>query len=295
MLFDPPGPRARRRHAAVSAAAALAVAVAMGYVVLRFVHTGQFSELKWQQFTEPAVQRSLLDGLAATLKAAALAAALALPFGVVFAGARLVGPRPVRAAAAAVVELFRAVPLLILIFFAYYVPLDAGFALPKLWSLVLGLTLYNGSVLAEIVRAGILAVPRGQSEAAAALGLRPGQVLRLVLLPQALRAMLPAIVSQLVVLLKDTALGFIITYPELLFQAKLIGGRLVYELPYVPTYLVTGAVYIGICGALSYAAHRLGRPGRRTVPAAGARSRAGRPTPPGRPVASVTRPDSGSD
>jgi glutamate transport system permease protein len=259
VLFDLPGPRGRRRNRVVGWFSSVVLVALAGYVIIRFVQTGQFSTAKWQQFSYLSVQRSLLSGLGATLTAAGLASVLALAFGVVFAAARLSTLRALRALAASMVELFRAIPLLILIFFAYYVPLQYGFALPKLWSLVLGLTLYNGSVLAEIFRAGILAVPRGQSEAAAAIGLDRGQALRLILLPQAARAMLPAIVSQFVVLLKDTALGFIITYPELLFQSRQVGGKLVFELPYVPTYRVTGAVYISICGALSFAAFRLQR------------------------------------
>ena len=138
-----------------------------------------------------------------------------------------------------------------------------GWSIDKLWALVIGLVLYNGSVLAEIFRAGINAVPYGQTEGGYAIGLHKSQVLRLILLPQAFRSMLPAIVSQLVVLLKDTALGFIITYPELLFVGKQIGGRLAFGLPYVPTYLVVAAIYITICGLLSIFAwwlqRRMGR------------------------------------
>jgi glutamate transport system permease protein len=114
-------------------------------------------------------------------------------------------------------------------------------------------------VLAEIFRAGILAVPRGQSEAAYAIGLNKTQVMTSVLLPQAVRAMLPAIVSQLVVLLKDTALGFIITYPELLYAAKQIGGRGSFDFPYVASYLIVAVIYIGICSALSAFAYWLQR------------------------------------
>src|SRR2546430_2055593 len=101
--------------------------------------------------------------------------------------------------------------------------------------------------------------PRGQSEAGYAIGLGKSQVMRLILLPQAVRAMLPAIVSQLVVLLKDTALGFIITYPELLYAAKQIGGRGSFDFPYVASYLIAGAIYIAICGSLSAFAYWLQR------------------------------------
>lgn len=264
VLYDVPGPRARRRNRAISVAATLLILALLSYVVHRFQATGQFEALKWHQLRLPSIQRQLLAGLLATLKAAGLAALLALAFGVVFSAARLSDHLLLRWPAAVVVELFRAIPLLILIFFWYYLPSQYGHPLPTLWALVLGLTLYNGSVLAEIFRAGILSVPRGQSEAAYALGMRKGQVSVLILLPQAVRSMLPTIVSQLVVLLKDTALGFIITYPELLSVGKQIGGRLTYGFPYLPTYIVVAVIYISICSLLSATANGLERRTRRS-------------------------------
>ncbi|WP_213450957.1 amino acid ABC transporter permease [Rhizomonospora bruguierae] len=257
VLYDVPGPRARRRNAAIGLLALAGIAALVAFVIYRFNVTGQFEQRRWDQFQYSAVQRELLSGLGATLKAAGIASVLALLFGAVFASARLSDRWILRAPATFVVELFRAIPLLIMIFFFYYGPLQYGWSIPNLWALVLGLTLYNGSVLAEIFRAGIAAVPRGQAEAGYATGLRKNQVLRLILLPQAVRSMLPAIVSQLVVLLKDTALGFIITYPELLYYGKQIGGRLAFGLPYVPAYLVVAAIYIALCGALSMLAYWL--------------------------------------
>jgi glutamate transport system permease protein len=268
LLYDLPGPRARMRNRIIGAVTTVAVLALVVWVASRFIATDQFSPTRTAQFQYVAVQQELLRGLLATLKAAAIAAVLALVFGAVFTAARLSDHAAIRTPAAWIVELFRAIPLLILIFFFYYVPLQYKLHLPTLWALVLGLTLYNGSVLAEIFRAGILAVPRGQSEAAYAIGLSKTQVMTSVLLPQAVRAMLPAIVSQLVVLLKDTALGFIITYPELLYVAKQIGGRGSFGFPYVVTYLIVAAIYIGICGALSAFAYwlqkRMGR-SRRTA------------------------------
>jgi len=264
VLYDVPGPRARRRNRVISVVASLVILGLVVYVVRRFESTGQFEAVKWQQFKLPSIQREILGGLGATLKAAGLATALALPFGAVFAAARLSDHRLLRWPAGLVVELFRAVPLLILIFFWYYVPLQYGRPIPTLWALVFGLMLYNGSVLAEIFRAGILAVARGQSEAAYALGMRKSQVTVFILLPQAVRSMLPTIVSQLVVLAKDTALGFIILYPELLSVGKQIGGRLTYGFPYIPTFLVVAPIYITICGALSVTANALARYTRRS-------------------------------
>ncbi|MDG4808484.1 amino acid ABC transporter permease [Micromonospora sp. WMMD1120] len=270
VLYDLPGPRAKRRNAILGVVSTAGIIALIAYIGYKFADTGQFEARKWEQFQYASVQRELLTGLWATLKAAGIAAVLALLFGAVFASARLSDKWILRSPATFVVELFRAIPLLILIFFGYYVPLQYGWSIDKLWALVIGLTLYNGSVLAEIFRAGINAVPYGQSEGAYAIGMRKNQVLRLILLPQAVRSMLPAIVSQLVVLLKDTALGFIITYPELLFVGKQIGGRLPFGLPYVPTYLIVAAIYIAICGALSILAwwlqKRMGRSRRSAAP-----------------------------
>jgi glutamate transport system permease protein len=156
-----------------------------------------------------------------------------------------------------VVELFRAIPLLILMFIFYYgLPVLGPKPSPYL-AVVLGLMLYNGSVLAEVFRAGILALPRGQAEAAYALGMRKTQVMTFILIPQALRSMAPTIVSQLVVLLKDTALGFLITYDELLHYAQFIGQQGQFSRPFVPTTIVVGAMYITMCLLLTWLANYL--------------------------------------
>ncbi|MCA1656033.1 MAG: amino acid ABC transporter permease, partial [Pseudonocardiaceae bacterium] len=159
---------------------------------------------------------------------------------------------------------FRAVPLLILIFLFYYGLPTVGVKMSPYAAVVLGLMLYNGSVLAEVFRAGILALPRGQAEAAYALGMRKTQVMVLILLPQALRAMMPTIISQLVVLLKDTALGFLITYEELLRFAQRIGGDGQFGRPFVPTALVVAAIYIGLCLLLTWLANYLQKRERRS-------------------------------
>lgn len=263
VLYDVPGPRARARNRILNAVVIVALLAAVGWVVYRLNESGQFAERRWIQFTYSSIQEELLNGLLNTLKAAGLATVLALLFGAVFAAARISDHWWFRAPATFVVELFRAIPLLILMFFFYYGNLQFDLGLGPFWAVVFGLTLYNGSVLAEIFRAGIAAVPKGQREAAYATGLRKNQVVRLILLPQAITSMLPAIVSQLVVLLKDTALGFIITYAELLYVGKQMGGRLQYGFPYIPTYIVIAIFYIGLCSLLSLLARRLEARSRR--------------------------------
>jgi glutamate transport system permease protein len=247
-LYDAPGPRARRRTLIGSVVGALVLVALVAVVLQRLEETGQFRSIFWEPFTRSGVQRILLRGLGATLRAAGVALVLALALGLVLAAGRLSERWLLRQASVVVVEFFRALPLVLLIFFAFLGLPELGIEIGAFGALVIGLTLYNGSVLAEIFRAGINAVPRGQSEAAYSLGLRKGAVLRLILVPQAARIMLPTIISQLVVLLKDSALGFIVAYPELLRS-----GRRIYTNigNVIPTAIVIAAIYIVINLALS--------------------------------------------
>lgn len=259
VLYDVPGPKARLRYRLYGLVSLIAVAALLSYIIYKLNESGQFSAKKWEIFQYTEVQKSLLRGLRATVTAGAVAGVLALILGGILASGRLSDHRFVRVPSYAAVELFRAVPLLILIFFMYY-----GFKFGQFTSVVLGLTIYNGAVLGEIFRAGINAVARGQSEAGYALGLRKNQVMRIVLLPQAVRSMLPAIVSQLVVLLKDVSLGFLITYRELLTEAKQLFSAQAFEFPVLPVTFVVAAVYILMCSMLSLLAKYLEGRTRRT-------------------------------
>jgi glutamate transport system permease protein len=259
VLYDVPGPKTRRRYRLYGAITAVLAAAALAWIIDKLYDTGQFNSAKWEIFQYVEVQKALLRGLRNTVRAGGAAAILAVLLGIVLVSGRLSDRRYIRIPAFLLTELFRAVPLLILIFFLYY-----GFKFGQFSSVVLGLTIYNGAVLAEIFRAGIAAVPRGQSEAAYSLGLRKSQVMRLILVPQSVRAMLPAIVSQLVVLLKDVALGFLITYRELLTEAKQLFSAQQFEFPVLPVTFVVAAVYIAMCSTLSLLATFLERRTRRT-------------------------------
>ncbi|HEX4103241.1 MAG: amino acid ABC transporter permease [Pseudonocardiaceae bacterium] len=263
-LYDVPGPRARARNKAFGLLATVGIVALIGFVGYRFWATGQFESTKWEWLLYKDLQLQLIAALGATLSAFVVAALLALVFGLLFAITRLSQRWWLRTPAFAIVEFCRAIPLVVMIFFLFYAAPQTGLTLGVFWSLVVSLTLYNGSVLAEVFRAGVMSVPRGQREAAYALGLRKGQVTRAVLLPQAVRAMLPTIVSQLVVLLKDTALGFLITYQELLYEARYLGSLAEFGRPIIPTALVIGAVYITLCTALSSLAGHLERRSRRS-------------------------------
>jgi glutamate transport system permease protein len=246
-LYDIPGPRARATNRLLAVAGVLLAVAVIGFAVFRFGQSGLFTYEQWDWITYENIQLILLSGLLATLQAFAVGAVLALAFGGVFAAARLSDHAWLRTPAAAIVEFFRAIPLLVLMFLLYF-----GLGTGAFVAVVVGLMLYNGSVLAEIFRAGVLAVPRGQSEAAYGLGLRKTQVMTAVLLPQALTAMLPTVISQLVVLLKDTALGFIIQYQELLYQGRFIGSQIQLDSPIIPVAIVIAIMYIAMCLLLSW-------------------------------------------
>ena len=260
-LYDPPGPIARRRILIGSVIGALVVAGLVAVVVVKLIDAGQFRSAFWEPFTRPGVQRILLRGLGATLRAAGLALVLALALSVLLAAARLSERRLVRLGATAFTEFFRALPLLLLVFFAFLGLPRFGIDVGPFGALVIALTLYNGSVMAEIFRAGVAAVPHGQVEAAFSLGLSKSTVFRRIQFPQAVRIMLPSLISQMVVLLKDTSLGFIVAYEELLRS-----GRLIYTNigNVIPTAIVVAAIYITINLALSGVAAWVERRQRRS-------------------------------
>ncbi|MEU7427029.1 amino acid ABC transporter permease [Streptomyces sp. NPDC040750] len=246
-LYDVPGPRTRHRHAVYGVLSTAVLVALLAWVLYLLFATDQFTSAKWAPFAYKGIQGLLLRGLGNTLKAFAMAAAFSLVLGGLLATGRLSDHRPVRLSATVVVEFFRAMPVLVMIFFIF-----VALKVQPLPALVAGLTLYNGSVLAEVFRSGVNAVERGQREAAFALGMRKTQVMAHVLVPQAVRAMLPAIISQLVVALKDTSLGFLITYEEFLHAGKLIASNLDYDLPFIPVVMVVSPIYIGMCMLLSW-------------------------------------------
>ncbi|MFF2233177.1 amino acid ABC transporter permease [Streptomyces anulatus] len=258
-LYDIPGPVTRKRHLLYGIASTVLILALFGWIVYLLFDTDQFTAEKWTPFEYKGIQELLLRGLGNTLKAFAYAAVLSLVLGAVLAVGRLSEHRVLRWISTLLVEFFRAMPVLVMIFFIF-----VALKVQPLPALVAGLTLYNGSVLAEVFRTGINSVDRGQREAAYALGMRKTQVTTFVLAPQAVRAMLPTIISQLVVALKDTSLGYLITYEEFLHAGKLIASNLDYDLPFIPVVMVISPIYIGMCMLLSWFATWVARRQRRS-------------------------------
>jgi glutamate transport system permease protein len=241
VLFDEPGPRGRARIRLFTLVGLVFVAGVVALVLYQFYRSGQLGRSRWVVFLQPAYLGFLWQGFLGTITATALAAVLAFPLGVVLALGRLSRVGVVRWLSVGYIELFRSVPLLLLVY-AFLLALPRfGVNLPILWKLVVPIVLVNVAALAEIFRAGILAVDRGQAEAAAALGLREGTAMRTVILPQAVRIVVPTLVTQLVALLKDSTLGFVVSYPELLKQAN---NLTVYTRLLVQTFLVVATIYV---------------------------------------------------
>lgn len=251
VLYDVPGPKAILRNRLIAVLTVLVVGALAAFIIYRFALSGQFSAQKWGLFTYTTIWQQIFQALGKTLAAFGLAAVGSVALGFVLAIGRLSDHRWVRVPFMAVTEIFRAVPVLVMMMLLYYGLPSVGVKMEPYWAVVIALVAYNGSVLAEALRAGIESLPRGQKEAGYAIGLRKSGVMRLILLPQAVRAMLPVIVAQLVVTMKDTALGFIITYPELLYLAKQFSSNVQFGRPLLQSAFVIGGIYIVMCLILS--------------------------------------------
>ncbi len=253
-IGDALGPRGRRITRIVSVVSAFAV---IGFIVVaikRLGDNGQLAQAKWEPFTQGPVQRFFLEGLRTTMEVALVSMVGAMVIGAVLALARLSRTGPVRWGTTGFVEFFRGLPLVLLIFFSALGLPTYGVRLSVFWYVAIGLIIYNGAVLGEIFRAGILSLDRGQTEAAYSLGMGYWQAMLLVVIPQAARRMIPAIVSQLVTLLKDSSLGAAVAFEELLRRGRINGEF--FQNP-LQSLFVVAVLYIVVCFALSMVARRL--------------------------------------
>ncbi len=284
VLYDTPGPKARRRARVITAIVLLALAGFVAFLVVAFVSprtSVSGAELRplsdpslWVILNDRAIWRFLLGGALATLRMAALAAVLAIVIGVLFSFLRTARSRWIRLPSTIVLEFFRGMPVLLMMLFVLLV-----FSTGAYWAGVTALALYNGAIIGEILRSGVAALPRGQREAGLTIGLTPLRTRFLIEFPQAVRNMLPIIIAQLVVLLKDTALAYVISYDDLLFRIDTMrkgDGNLIFTL-----FLVALVMYLAINLTLSTVARLVARRVRPGGPAPRIPKRGvfGRPTP----------------
>ncbi len=260
VLYDAPGPKARRTNTVLSAISLLFLLAIAAWVLLTLHDNGQLTQDKWLPFVSANTWTTyLLPGLIGTLQAAFASIVLAIVVGIALGLGRLSPNRIVRVGCGVIVEFFRAIPVLLLMIFSYQLFALYGAVPPKYLAfsaVVVSLTLYNGSVIAEVLRAGINAIPKGQREAADALGLTHRATMVNVLLPQAIASMLPALIAQMVIALKDSALGYQIGYVEVVrsgIQSSSVNQN------YLASLIVVAVIMIAINWLLTLLAERVQR------------------------------------
>ena len=257
ILFAAPGPKAQTAMRVVSVIAAAMLILLVAGIALQFHLAGQLVVQLWEFFAWSTTWAFLAKGLLGTLASAAMAAVIALTLGLVLLLGRLSRLGWVRWPSIALIEFLRGTPTLLLIYVCFLVLPAAGIKLSTYWMLTLPVGLSTAAVVAEVYRAGVLAVPRGQTDAGRSLGMTEVQVFFFIVFPQALRYIVPALVAQLVIVVKDTTFGYVVTYGELMQNAKVLIAN--YN-SLVPVYLVVAALYCLVNHAISMASKRLGRP-----------------------------------
>ncbi len=260
VLYDAPGPKGERRNLIYTVITVVLSLAALYWVLSTLGERGQLDSALWTPFLNSQTWTTyLLPGLRGTILSAVASIILAIVFGVVFGLGRLSENVIVRGVCGVVVEFFRAIPVLLLMIFAYQLFAIYNVVPSKqlaFSAVVFALTLYNGSVVAEILRSGIKSLPKGQTEAARALGLSHGQTMRTILLPQAVAAMLPALIAQMVIALKDSALGYQIGYVEVVRSGIQSAS---YNKNYLASLIVVAIIMILINWGLGLLAERIER------------------------------------
>ncbi len=256
LFFDVPGPRGRRRILIWSVATSLALAALVVGALVQFAGHGQLEAQKWRPFLTPGYLNFLWIGLKGTLAATGIAMVVAFPLALVLALLRISRNRVVSALATGWIEFFRAIPMLLIVYaFLLFLPRQPiGLDLPLFWKLVVPMIITSSATTAEIFRSGILAVDHGQTEAALSIGFTDAATMRLVILPQAIRLVVPSLINALISLLKDSTLGYVVSYPELTQQGKVITT---YTGLMIQTYIVVAVIYVIINMILSRVASYL--------------------------------------
>ena len=260
-LYEAPGPKTRRRTVIATAISLVLLAIAVALIVRQFYVTGQLDPKYWRFFLRPTTWRYLLSGFTGTLRVAAMAGAISLVLGILLMFGRISHLKPVAFAFRVIIDFFRGVPSLLLIYFFYLALPQYGFRMPAFWMITLPVALAASGVLAEVFRAGVNAVPKGQTEAALSIGLTPGKTMRKIVLPQALRIVVPSLISQLVVVVKDTTVAYVVSYPDLMQNARVL---ITNNDALLQVYFVVAILYILVNYAINHLSIQMAR--RASVP-----------------------------
>ncbi|MDO4538330.1 MAG: amino acid ABC transporter permease [Coriobacteriales bacterium] len=248
-LYEAPGPKTRRRTIIGTIISVVALIALAAFVVYRFYITDQLNPKYWMFFTQWTTWRFLLDGFLGTIKVAFMAGIISMALGLLLMLGRISKHKILSAICHVITDLFRSLPSLLLIYFFFLVVPTYGIRMPAFWMLTIPVALAASGVLAEVFRAGVNAVPKGQTEAAMSIGLTHGKIIRKIILPQALRIVIPSLVSQLVVVVKDTTVAYVVSYPDLMQNARVLISN--YD-ALVSMYFVVAILYILVNYAINH-------------------------------------------
>lgn len=240
-LYEPPGPKAHKRIVIATAVSLIALGALLFVIVRQFYITGQLQAKYWVFFTKYSTWRFLGRGLAGTLKVALAAGGIAFATGLLLMLGRIGKSRIVRGISTVLIEFSRGVPTLLFIYFFFLIAPQFGLKLPAFLKIAIPVAISASGVVAEVLRSGVNAVPKGQREAALSLGMLDGSVFFKIVFPQALRYVVPALISELVIVLKDTTFAYVVNYSDLMQNARVMISN--YD-AILSVYLVTALIYI---------------------------------------------------
>ena len=240
-LYEPPGPKTRIRIRIATVLSVIVLGAIGGYAIYQFYITNQLAPRYWSFFFKASTWVFLGQGLWSTVKVALMAAAVAFGLGLAMMLGRISGIKVLSAISTALIEFSRGVPTLLFIYFFFLVAPQIGLPLPAFWKITLPVAISAAGVVAEVLRSGVNAVPKGQREAAISLGMRRSNVFFKIIFPQALRYVIPSLIAELVIVLKDTTFASIVSYADLMQRSKVLISN--YD-ALVSVYLVTAVIYV---------------------------------------------------
>ncbi len=250
-LYETAGPKTRRRIVIGTVISLIALAALAAVVIRQFYISGQLDARYWSFFAQPTTWAFLGRGLVGTVEVALASGVIAFAAGLLLMLGRIGRGKIVKGVSAALIEFSRGVPTLLFIYFFFLIAPQFGLKLPAFWKISVPVAISAAGVVAEVLRSGVNAVPKGQTEAALSLGMRDGQVFFKIVFPQALRYVVPALISELVIVLKDTTFAYVVNYSDLMQNARVLISN--YD-ALLPVYLVTALIYILINYLLNRAA-----------------------------------------
>ena len=241
MLYEEPGPKTKSRIRIVTGICLAGLAALAAAVIFRFYETGQLAPKYWSFFTKPTTWVFLGKGLLGTLEAALMSGFLAFSAGFLLMVGRISRNKVLSGISTALIEFTRGVPTLLFIYFFFLVVPQFGIKMSAFWKISIPVAISACGVVAEVLRSGVNAVPKGQTEAALSLGMRDRSVFLKIVFPQAIRFVIPALIAEIVIVVKDTTFAYVVNFPDLMQNAKVLISN--YD-ALLSVYLVAAVIYI---------------------------------------------------